>query len=79
MATLLTYKLGFNQSHYTFALILQVKIVLCSMFHWTKFVKYKCLHMKFFLWRVADLEALVELLPERDRVRPPAPARLPYA
>jgi len=31
--------------------------------------------MKFFLWRVADLEALVELLPERDRVRPPAPPR----
>ena len=31
--TLIIYKLSFNQNHYTFALILLIKIVLCSKFH----------------------------------------------
>ena len=31
--TLIIYKLGFNQNYYTFALILLIKIVLCSKFH----------------------------------------------
>ena len=30
MQTLIIYKRGFNQNYYTFILILQIKIVLCS-------------------------------------------------
>jgi len=40
------YKLGFNQNYYTFALILLIKIILCSEFHWTKFINYECFHMR---------------------------------
>jgi len=32
MQTLIFYQLGFNQNYYTFALILLIKIVLCSKF-----------------------------------------------
>ena len=45
METFVIYKLGFNQNYYTFALILLTKIVLCSKFHWTKFIDYECFHM----------------------------------
>jgi len=31
--TLIIYKLGFKQNYYTFALILLIKIVLCSEFY----------------------------------------------
>jgi len=44
--TLKIYKLGSNQNYYTFALILLIKIVLCGKFHRTKFIHYKCFHMK---------------------------------
>ena len=40
------YKLGFNQNYYTFALILPIKIVLCSNFQRTKFVNDKCFDMR---------------------------------
>jgi len=45
MQILIIYKLGFNQNYYTFAWILLIKIVLCSKFHWTKLINYKCFHM----------------------------------
>ena len=44
--TLVIYKLGFNQNYCTFALILLIKIDTCSKFHRTKFMDYKCCHMK---------------------------------
>jgi len=31
--TLVIYKLGFDPNYYTFALILLIKIVMCSKFH----------------------------------------------
>jgi hypothetical protein len=46
MQTLMIYKLGFNQNHYTFTLILLIKIVLSSKFIWTKFIIYKCFGMR---------------------------------
>jgi len=45
--TLIIHKLGFNQNYYTFALILLIKIVLCSKFPGTKFINYKLFEMKF--------------------------------
>ena len=45
LQTLMIYKLGFNQNYYTIALLLLIKIVLCSKFPWTKFINYKCFHM----------------------------------
>ena len=39
--TLIFYKLGINQNHYTFALILPIKTVMCSKFPETKFTDYE--------------------------------------
>ena len=47
MQTLLIYKLGFNQNYYTSTLMSLIRIVMCSKFHWNKFINYKCFHMKF--------------------------------
>jgi len=46
MQTLITYKRGFNQNYYTFTSIMLTKIVMCSKFHRTKFINYKCFHMR---------------------------------
>ena len=46
METIKICKLGFNQDHYTFALILLMKIVLCSKCYRIKLIDYKCFHMK---------------------------------
>ena len=40
-------ELGYDQNIYMFALILGIKIVLCSKFHGTKFVSYECFHITF--------------------------------
>ena len=37
---------GSNQSYYTFALIILIKIVLCSKFHCTKLIDFQCFHVK---------------------------------
>jgi hypothetical protein len=47
--TLRTYKLGINQNHYTFTLVLLIKIDLCSELPWTKFISYKCFDMSTWL------------------------------
>ena len=36
--TLIAHKLGSNQNCYTFTFISLEKIVMCSKFHWTKFI-----------------------------------------
>ena len=46
--TLVLCELGFNQNYYTFVLISLIKIVLCSKIHSTKFIHYKCFHIRFF-------------------------------
>ena len=40
------YKPGFNQNYYKSALIFLMKIVLHNKFHSTKFISYKCFHMR---------------------------------
>ena len=57
--TLIIDKLGFNQKYCTFALILPTKIVLCSNFHWTKFINYKCFHMRSNHQKMATSLALI--------------------
>ena len=42
----ITCRVGVNQNHYTFALIFLIKITLCSKFHRTKLMNYKCFHAK---------------------------------
>ena len=64
LQTLVIYKLVSNQSHYTSTLILLLKkVVLCSQFLGTKFIKYECLDMRsnhLFLtsWSVLDLAGI---------------------
>ena len=46
LQTLIIYKLGLNQIHYAFTLILLINIVLCSKFSSTQFINYKRFDMR---------------------------------
>ena len=46
METLEIYQLGFSQNYCTIAVILLIKNVLCSNFHFTKFINCKCFPMR---------------------------------
>ena len=46
LQTLRIYPLSFNHNYDTVALISLIKIVLCSKFHYTKFINYKWLQMR---------------------------------
>ena len=50
MQTLISCKLDFNQSYYTFTLLILIKkIVVCSKFPGSKFMNYKCFDVRFAL------------------------------